>query len=125
MVLKILKLEEINSYKIASELSDYVWEIVVKWNWFAKRTLGTQFIESVDSIASNIAEGYGRYHKKDKIKFYYNARGSVYESAYWCKKAYKRNLLSTKEQKYILEKLRALPKEINALIAYTQKKLTI
>ncbi|MCK4639103.1 MAG: four helix bundle protein, partial [Bacteroidales bacterium] len=26
--------------------------------------------EAADSISANIAEGFGRYHKKDKIKFY-------------------------------------------------------
>lgn len=28
------------------------------------------------SVTANIAEGYGRYHQKDRIKFYLNARGS-------------------------------------------------
>jgi len=31
------------------------------------------------SITANIAEGFGRYHYKDKIKFYYQSRGSVSE----------------------------------------------
>jgi four helix bundle protein len=31
------------------------------------------------SVSSNIAEGFGRYHYKDKIKFYYQARGSATE----------------------------------------------
>jgi four helix bundle protein len=125
MAVKILKLEEITAYKISSELSDYTWEIVSKWDWFSKRTFGAQFIEATDSIAANIAEGYGRYHRNDKIKFYYNARGSVFESAYWCKKAYKRNLLSEKENDRTLKELRRLPKEINGLISYTKRKLTI
>lgn len=125
MVIKILKLEEITAYKIASELSDYIWEIIAKWDWFSKKTLGAQFIESTDSIGGNIAEGYGRYHRNDKIKFYYNARGSAFESAHWCKKAYKRNLLSEKENNHILSELRKLPKEINSLISYTKRRLTI
>ena len=125
MVTKILKLEEITAYKIASELSDYVWEVVSKWDWFSKKTLGAQFTNSTDSIAGNIAEGYGRYHKNDKIKFYYNARGSAFESAHWSKKAYKRKLISEKEIDHILGELRNLPKEINGLISYTKKKLII
>jgi len=41
---------------------------MVKWDYFAKKTVGEQFIDAVDSISANIAEGFGRYHKKDKIK---------------------------------------------------------
>ena len=32
------------------------------------------------SIASNIAEAYGRHHKLDKINFYYISRGSITET---------------------------------------------
>jgi four helix bundle protein len=32
------------------------------------------------SITANIAEGFSRYHYKDKIRFYHNARGSVSEA---------------------------------------------
>ncbi|MBU4332005.1 four helix bundle protein [Patescibacteria group bacterium] len=31
------------------------------------------------SVASNIAEGFGRYRFKDKLRFYYQSRGSLYE----------------------------------------------
>lgn len=31
------------------------------------------------SIATNIAEGFGKGHKKDKINFYYFSRGSCFE----------------------------------------------
>ncbi|MBL7159452.1 four helix bundle protein [Candidatus Microgenomates bacterium] len=120
---KTFKLEDINAYRIASELSDYVWEIVSQWPWFAKKTLGTQFVDAADSIAANIAEGYGRYHKKDKVKFYYNSRASVFESAHWCKKAFKRKLISVEEEKHILSGLRELPKEINTIIKLTMEKL--
>jgi len=125
MIKKYLKLDDINAYKIASELSDLVWDIVIKWEWFAKKTIGAQLVEAMDSVAANIAEGFGRFHKKDKQKFYYNARGSIYESAYWCKKAHKRNLIPQEEYSHIMEELRKLPKEINFLIKITEIKLTI
>lgn len=120
---KIFKLEDIKAYQIASDLSDYIWEIVLKWSWLAQRTLGTQFINATDSISGNIAEGFGRFHKKDKVKFYYNSRASAFEAAHWCKKAYKRKLISRKEKDYILSQLRRLPKEINTLIKMTMEKL--
>ena len=38
-----------------------------------------QIRRAVSSITANIAEGYGRYHYKDKIRFYYIAKGSSTE----------------------------------------------
>ena len=121
---KYLKLEDIKAYQIASELSDYVWSIVVKWDWFNKRTLGVQWITATDSIGGNIAEGFGRFHKKDKQKFYYNARGSVYESLHWTKRADKRKLIAREEKDYVIERLEVLPKEINYLMKITGAKLS-
>lgn len=123
MVKKYLSLEDSTAYQIASKLSDYVWPLVIKWDWFSKRTLGSQFVEATDSIAGNIAEGWGRFHKKDKQKFYYNARGSAYEAAHWVKKARERKLLTPEESDHILNELRKLPKEINSLIKITEEKL--
>lgn len=123
MVKKPFKLEDLLAYEISTELSDYVWQVVSEWDWFNKRTLGTQYLESIDSIAGNIAEGFGRYHKKDKIKFYYNARASVFEAAHWTKRAKARNLLTEEQSEHILGELRKLPKEINIVIKRTSKLL--
>ena len=120
-----LQLDKIGAYKISFELSNYVWDIVIKWHYLAKDTVGKQFIRAIDSISANIAEGFGRFHKKDKIKFYLNARSSVYESLDWLQKAKIRNLLTEEQYNHIFTQLKLLPKEINSLIKYTNIKLTI
>jgi len=78
-VKKFLKLNDIEAYRIAFSLSNYVWDLVIKWEYFARKTVGAQFVEAVDSISANIAEGFGRYHKKDKIKFYRYSFGYLFE----------------------------------------------
>lgn len=118
-----LKLDNINAYKIADSLSDFVWDLVSKWYWFNKSTLGVQYVKAVDSIGGNTAEGFGRYHKKDKQKFFYYARGSTYEALYWTEKSLKRKLIKQQEYAYILSELEKLPKEINWLIRITEEKL--
>jgi four helix bundle protein len=120
---KYLKLNDISAYKIAFNLSNYVWEIVVKWDYFAKKTVGAQFVDAVDSISANIAEGFGRYHKKDKIKFYRYSSGSTKESLDWNEKSRVRKLLKQEEYDHIFQQLDQLPKEINSLIKYTNEKL--
>lgn len=42
---KYLKLNDISAYKIAFNLSNYVWNIVMKWEWFAKDKYNHIFTE--------------------------------------------------------------------------------
>lgn len=103
--IKYLKLNDIEAYRIAFALSNYVWNIVINWDHFAKRTVGSQFTDAVDSISANIAEGFGRYTKRDKIRFYRISFGSMYESLDWNEKAKVRKLLSDDEYNHIFAEL--------------------
>lgn len=120
-----LHLKDIRAYVMAFHLSDYVWKIVVGWEWFAKKTAGVQYVTAIDSMSANIAEGFGRYTKKDKIKFYRYSFGSMRESMDWTQKALRRQLLTQDQYSHIMEELQKLPREINHLIKYTESKLTI
>jgi four helix bundle protein len=83
---RFLKLNDIDAYKISFHLSNYVWDVVLKWNYFEKKTIGSQFVNAVDSISANVAEGFGRHFKKDKVNFYRYSRGSLKECLDWMKK---------------------------------------
>ncbi|HLF44821.1 MAG TPA: four helix bundle protein [Chitinophagaceae bacterium] len=122
---KFLKLSDIESYRISFHLSNYVWEIVLKWNSFSQRVVGEQFIRAVDSISANIAEGFGRYGKRDKIKFFRYSQGSLNESLDWNQKSKVRKLISKEEYEHIFDELQKLPKAINALVSFTNQKLKI
>src|SRR3989339_1075731 len=121
--MKYLGLKDLSSYRIAFDLSNYIWRIVIKWDYFAKDTVGRQLVKAVDSISANIAEGFGRYFKKDKINFYRYSYGSVKESFDWNEKAKIRNLINKDAYQHILGELQKLPKEINQLIKITNNKL--
>jgi len=122
---KFLELNNLGAYKIAFNLSNYVWGIINEWDYFSKKTIGEQFVRAIDSVSANIAEGFGRYNKKDKINFYRYSYGSLKESLDWNEKAKMRKLLKDKDYIYILTELKKLPKEINSLIKFTNQKLTI
>ena len=123
MAERYLTLNDIVAYRIAFHLSNYVWNVVIKWEGFAKRTVGEQFVRAADSISANIAEGFGRYFKKDKIKFYFYSAGSAKECLDWNEKSKVRSLLLDEEYKHIFEELQKLPEAINRLIKYTNLKL--
>ena len=96
---------------------------MIKWEAFARNTSGVQFVDAADSISANIAEGFGRYNKKDKIRFYRYSQGSMNESLDWNQKAKVRKLLSDEEYDFIFNELQKLPKAINSLILFTNQKL--
>ena len=52
--------ENLRVYQLAEKLGDRVWRVVVKWDHFAKATIGEQIVDAVDGIGSNLAEGTGR-----------------------------------------------------------------
>lgn len=125
MTKKYLQLNDITAYKTAFNLSNFVWDEVIKWDCFAKNTVGEQFVRAMDSISANIAEGFGRYFKKDKIKFYRYSSGSLKECFDWNQKSKVRKLLSEEGYNHIFGELNKLPKEINQLIKFTNEKLAI
>lgn len=121
--MRIIKLEDLNVYKIAFDLSNELWDIVIRWGWFEKDTVGKQLVRAADSISANIAEGYGRNGRADKCKFYTYARASVLELEDWINKARQRNLLTENSYCHIIEKTSTLPRMINYQIKYTRETL--
>jgi len=73
------RLEDLEVYQLAESFGDEIWDIVIGWDYFAKDTVGKQITRSADSISSNIAEGYGRFHYKENKNFCYFSRGSIIE----------------------------------------------
>ncbi|PCJ85760.1 MAG: four helix bundle protein [Flavobacteriales bacterium] len=106
---KYIQLKDLEVYQLARELSRLAWKIYESLNWQDKKIMGDQFISSTDSVGANIAEGYGRFHYLDKIKFFYNARGSLLESyTHWLELLYEREKITTEQfeiMKSVLEKL--------------------
>lgn len=93
----MIKLIDLEVYKVAMKIGDKVWDIVNEWDYFNKNTLGKQFVRASDSVALNIAEGYGRFFYKENKNFNYYSRGSAFESTSCLRKAMKRKLISEEE----------------------------
>ena len=106
-------------YQNALDLSEMAWRIYTTLSKDLKFGMGGQFVRAVDSIGANIAEGYGRYHFRDKIKFYYNARGSLWESKHWLLLLYKRGFVEKEEFDRFLERINLAGKQLNNFIAST------
>jgi four helix bundle protein len=115
--------ENLRVYNLAEEIADIIWEIVAKWDYFAKDTIGKQLVNSADSIGANIAEGYGRGSHADNRRFAKISRGSLFEVKHWLRRAYKRNLLSEKQITNLQELVNELTPKLSAYINSISKKL--
>ena len=89
--------ESLRVYQLSETLADEIWTIVMKWNVFARDTVGKQLVRAADSIGANIAEGTGRGTFVDNRRFVRIARGSLNETQHFLRRAYKRKLLIDKD----------------------------
>ncbi|MEW5949656.1 MAG: four helix bundle protein [Thermodesulfobacteriota bacterium] len=111
-----MELRELEVYNLSEKLSDTIWDIVIKWDYFAKETIGKQLVRAVDSIAANIAEGYGRYHYKENKNFCYFARGSLEETKTWLRKSIRRDLIDQSKHQELFDIMKKLPRLLNSYI---------
>jgi len=111
-----MRLEDLEIYQLSMEVGEKIWSIVDKWNYFEKDTIGKQIIKATDSIAANISEGFGRFHYKESKQFNYYARGSLFETKTWLRKAYHRNLLSENIFKQLTKDLDIIGVKLNNYI---------
>jgi len=112
----MMELRDLEVYKLSEEISDMIWKIVLEWDYFAKDTIGKQLVKASDSIAANIAEGYGRYHFKENKNFCYFARGSLEETKTWLRKSIRRGLVDKSKHQELFDIIKKLPKLLNSYI---------
>jgi four helix bundle protein len=75
------------------------------------------------SVSSNIAEGKGRYSKKEFIQFLYFARGSLYETISIMSIIYQKGWINKEVLDNVESEGLALAKMINALIKSIKEKI--
>ena len=108
--------ENLRIYRLAEEIADLAWEVVVEWTHLAQNTVGRQLINSADSIGANIAEGTGRGSSAENRRFAKIARGSLFEVKHWLRRAYKRKLLTETEVTKFQELIEELTPKLSAYI---------
>jgi four helix bundle protein len=92
-----MRLEELRVYELAMNTGESVWKGVARWDFFAKDTVGKQWVRAIDSVAANLSEGFGRFHYKENKHHCYYSRGSLFESKTWATKAHQRDLISQEQ----------------------------
>ena len=121
MVIK--SFEDLEIWQLSKQLSIDVYKLTSDFPDSEKFGLTSQMRSATVSIAANIAEGFGRYHLKDNIKFLYNARGSLLEVKSHLLIAKEIGLVKDKDFQKLLKKIKNLGVKLNNLINSLKKKL--
>ena len=108
--------EKLEIYGLAENLSDEIWDIVIKWNDLTQNTVGKQIVRAADSIGANIAEGSGRGSDQDYRRFLRIARGSLYETRHWLRRAFTRHLLTQEQINELTPLIEKLTPKLNAYL---------
>jgi len=74
------------------------------------------------SISLNLTEGSGRYHKRDKMNFYYIARGSLFECIPILTILLKEKIITEEQYERIYSESQIIAKMLTKLIQSTDKK---
>jgi four helix bundle protein len=118
------RFQDLEVYRLAERLADEIWNTVKYWEPLAKDTIGRQLIRSADSVGANIAEGVGRGSSLDNQRFVRIARGSLYETQHWLRRASCRNLLTAKQLDALKPIVDELAPRLNSYLNSLQKQTT-
>ncbi len=108
--------EDLEVFKESHQLVLDIYKIINSFPKEEKYRLGDQLCRAVISIPSNIAEGYGRFSIKERIKFLYIARGSVEEVKYLLLLVKDLNYIISGTYEELLLRLNKIGKMLNGLI---------
>lgn len=71
--------EDLECYQLALQVFQETYRVAKSLPVEEKYNLADQMRRAATSVVLNIAEGYGRYHYLDSLRFFYQARGSLCE----------------------------------------------
>ena len=72
--------EDLDCYQLALQVLKEAYKVANRLPAIERYDLADQMRRAATSVTLNIAEGYGRYHYLDKLRFFYIGRGSLDET---------------------------------------------
>ncbi len=118
----VMNLDKLEVWVRAKDFALVIYEEVVphmpadeKWN------LTQQLKRAAQSIPANIAEGHGRYHFLDNVRFCYIARGSLTEVQSHMALAHELGYLPDEIYEHLTTHAESIGKQLNNYIAYLKR----
>ena len=115
--------EKLECWKKCFELKLLIKEkVIIALPDSEKFDLRSQILRASRSATANIAEGWGRYHYKENVKFLLNARGSVAEVLDHALEAHSWNYITKENLAEIRNTTDSCIRLLNGYIKYLRKQ---
>jgi four helix bundle protein len=114
--------EDLDVYKKAREFRKEMYAVARKLPDFEKYELGRQIRRAAVSLTNNIAEGHGRYHYLDEIKFQVQSRGSLAELLDDLNVCHDEDYLTAAEVLELKERAKEVQRLINGYIRFLRSR---
>ncbi len=116
--------EELEVYKVAREFRKAMYAVSRKLPEFEKYELASQIRRAAVSLTNNIAEGHGRYHYLDNIRFLLQSRGSLTELIDDLNVCADENYLTSQEMPALRSQAFRVYKLLNGYVRYLRDQKT-
>jgi four helix bundle protein len=119
---KFQTFEDLEVYKAAREFRKTMYAVTRRLPDFEKYDLASQIRRASVSLTNNMAEGHGRYHYPDQIRFFLHSRGSLEELVDDLNVCLDENYLSPEEATKLKEQARSVLVLINGYLRYLRSR---
>ena len=124
LIEKFETFEDLDVYKTACEFRKAIYAVNRPLPDFQKYDLGSQIRRAAVSLTNNMAEGHGRFHYPDQIRFFLHSRGSLEELVDDLNVCLDEKYLPSDEVAKLKEQGREVLILINAYLRYLRSRST-
>lgn len=121
---KFQTFEDLDVYKAGREFRKAMYSITRQLSDFEKYDLASQIRRAAVSLTNNMAEGHGRYHYPDQIRFFLHSRGSLEELVDDLNVCLDENYISSDEVTKLKERASGVLLLINGYLRYLRGRST-
>jgi len=122
ILMTVMNLDQLDVWKRARDFAVQIYkQIVPILPASEKYNLADQLKRAATSVPANIAEGHGRFHYLDNVRFCYMARGSLTEVQSHLSLANSLVFLSDDIYQHMTSSAESIAKQLNNYIAYLKR----
>src|ERR1051326_8284399 len=121
---KFKTFEDLEIYQVARKFRKAMYGVNRRLPDFEKYELASQIRRAAVSLTNNMAEGHGRFHYPDQIRFFLHSRGSLEELVDDLNVRLDENYLSGEEIERLKEQARAVLIFVNGYLRHLRNRST-